>query len=190
MNLRNERQPNTACSERWGASRQAFRERLASRKSILHTARQNVHFKIHGEAIMPVHVIKKPIQGLLYYHFQGYCTSAETVQAAQEATQEYPGEQLVTIFDFLEGELDIEQLDVKRIIEMNKQLVERGIITTHAAILTQSRPLEIFVMAVELMSFDLPTKISTFPSLIDGLKWLGLAKHEQELKEILSSLPK
>ena len=30
MNLRNERLPNTACSERWGASRQAFRGRLAS----------------------------------------------------------------------------------------------------------------------------------------------------------------
>ena len=29
MNLRNERLPNTACSERWGALRQAFRGCLA-----------------------------------------------------------------------------------------------------------------------------------------------------------------
>ena len=139
---------------------------------------------------MAVHVIQKPTWGLLYYHFQGYCTSAETVRVVQEATQEYSGEHLVTIFDLLKGELDIEQLDVRRIIEMNKQLFERGIITTHAAILTQSRSVEIFVKAIELMSFNVPTKISAFPSLLDGLKWLGLVKHEQELKEILSSLPK
>jgi hypothetical protein len=139
---------------------------------------------------MPVHVIKKSIWGVLYYHFQGYTTSAETVRAVQEATQEYSGEQLVSIFDLLEGALDIEQLDVRRILEINKQLFDRGTTTTHAAILTQSRSLDIFVKAIELMSFNVPTKISTFPSLIAGLKWLGLAQHEQELKEILSSLPK
>src|ERR1044071_8379670 len=139
---------------------------------------------------MPVRVIKKPMWGLLYYHFQGYCTSAETVRVVQEATQEYSGKHLVTIFDLLEGELDIEQLDVTRIIEMNKRLSERGIITTHAAILTQSRSVEILAKAIELIAFNVPTKISAFPSLLDGLKWLGLVKHEQELKELLGGLPK
>lgn len=145
---------------------------------------------------MPVNIIKKPEWGLLYYHFQGYCTSAETISAAQEIASEALGGKIesegkaMTIFDFLEGVLDIEQKDVRQILAMNKQLFESGKITTHAAILTQSRTLEIFVKAVELMSFNVPTKIGTFPSLIDGLKWLGLTQHEPELKELLGSLRK
>ena len=145
---------------------------------------------------MPVHVIKKPTQRLLYYHFQGYCTSAETISAAQEIASEALGGKIesegkaMTIFDFLDGELDIEQKDVRQILAMNKQLFESGKTTTHAAILTQSRTLEIFVKAVELMLFNVPTKIDTFPSLMDGLKWLGLTQHEPELKELLGSLRK
>ncbi|MBK7456567.1 MAG: hypothetical protein IPJ46_23440 [Anaerolineales bacterium] len=69
---------------------------------------------------------------------------------------------------FFRRRVDIEQKDVRQILAMNKQLFESGKIITHAAILTQSRTLEIFVKAVELMSFNVPTKIGTFPSLIDG----------------------
>ncbi|MBK7453356.1 MAG: hypothetical protein IPJ46_06455 [Anaerolineales bacterium] len=81
---------------------------------------------------MPVNIIKKPEWGLLYYHFQGYCTSAETISAAQEIASEALGGKIesegkaMTIFDFLEGVLDIEQKDVRQILAMNKQLFESG----------------------------------------------------------------
>lgn len=137
---------------------------------------------------MPVNIIKKPAWRLLYYHFQGYCTSAETVKATQEATLEYPGGQLVTVFDLLEGELDIEQQDVKQIMAINKRLFENGTNTTHAAILTQNQTLEIFLRAFELIMVDVPTKISTFSSLTDGLAWIGLSEHEQELGKLLNDI--
>lgn len=139
---------------------------------------------------MPVNVIKKPEWGLLYYHFQGYCTSAETVKATQEATQNYPRGQLMTVFDLLEGELDIERVDVRQIIIENKRLFDSGIITTHAAILTQNKSLEIFLKAFELLMVGVPTKINTFVSLTDGLEWLGLTEHGRELDIPLNHIRK
>lgn len=53
---------------------------------------------------------------------------------------------------------------------------------THAAILTDSRTLELFVKTFELISFNEHTKLNAFSSLAEGLAWLGLAEHEQELQ--------
>lgn len=135
---------------------------------------------------MPVNLIKKPEWGLFYYHFRGYCTSAEMMNTIEEAIQK-PLERAVTIFDLLGGDLDMERRDIGQIIAINRRLFESGKITTHAAVLTKSRTLEIFVKAFELMSIGEQTKLNAFSSLKDGLTWLGLAEYEQELQDILSS---
>ncbi|MFN8414173.1 MAG: hypothetical protein U0Z26_17465 [Anaerolineales bacterium] len=140
---------------------------------------------------MSINIIKKPEWGLLYYHFQDYCTSAETVKATQEATKDYPKGKLTTIFNLLKCKLDIEKTnDVRQIIAENKRLFENGIITTHAAILTQNESLTIFLKAFELLMVDVPTKIRIFSSLSDGLAWIGLREHEQELYLLLNKIPK
>jgi len=138
---------------------------------------------------MPVILIKKSEWCLDYYLLQGYCTSAELVKAIQEATLR-PLERAVTVFDLLEGELDMEQEDIKQIIAINKRLFESGKINTHAAILTQSQTLKLFGEAFELMSSNQQTKLNSFLSLKDGLAWLGLAEHEYELQEILKNFRK
>ena len=138
---------------------------------------------------MPLTVIKKPEWGLFYYYIQGYCTSAELLKAAEEVTQE-PLERAVTIFDLLKGDLDMEQQDIMQIIKINKRLYKNGKITTHAAILTNSRTLEIFIKAFELLSSDEQTKLQTFPSLEQGLIWLGLDEHKVEIQEILNNIQK
>ena len=137
---------------------------------------------------MPVTVIKKQEWGLFYYYFQGYCTSAELVQAAEGAAQE-PFERAITVLDLLQGELDMEKRDIDKIIALNKRLFQSGKVTTHAAILTQNRTLEIFVKAFELLSINETTKLSSFSSLKEGLAWLGLAEHEQELRKVLDDVP-
>jgi len=140
---------------------------------------------------MPVNTIRKPEWGLLYYHFQGYCTSIETVKATQEATAEFPKGQLKAIFDLLDGELDIvAQQDIKQIMALNKQLFESGIINTQTAVITQSHTLEVFMNAFELLMTGAPTEIRTFPSLTNTLAWLGLAQHEQELIALLKNSQK
>lgn len=139
---------------------------------------------------MPVHTIKISDWGVLYYHFQGYCTSAETVKATQDATRDYPQGQLLTVFDLLEGELDIEQMDVNQIIKENNRLFDRGINTTHAAILTHSQSLKVFLNAFELIMGNVPTKIKTFSNLTDGLAWLGIAQHEREILDLLKEFRK
>ena len=135
---------------------------------------------------MPVTVIRKPEWGLFYYRLRGCCTSAELLEAIREVTL-HPLDRAVTIFDILEGDLDMDQQDMKQIITLNKRLFERGKITTHAAVLTQSRTLEIFVKAFEMLSFDEQIKLSTFPALENGLAWLGLAEREPELRELLEN---
>lgn len=135
---------------------------------------------------MPVNLIKKPEWGLFYYHFQGYCTSAEMVNAIEEAVRK-PLDRAVAIFDLLDGDLDMERRDIVETIAINKRLFENEKITTHVAVLTKSHTLEIFVKALELMSISEQTKLNAFSSLKDGLTWLGLAEHEQELRDILGS---
>ena len=136
---------------------------------------------------MPVTVIKKPEWGLDYYYVQGYCTSAELVTAAEEGTQG-PIERAVAIFDLLQGELDMTKEDMDKIITINRQLFQRGKILTHAAVLTKSRAMEIYIKAFELLSLSETTKLEAFSSLAKGLAWLGLAEHEQELQEILNGV--
>ena len=135
---------------------------------------------------MPVTAIKIVEWDLVYYHFLGYCTGAELVKAVEAASQE-PLDRAITVFNLLEGEIDIDRQDIAQIIKINRQLHQIGKITTHAAVLTRSRTLEIFVKTVELLSFGEQTEFGTFSSLAEGLTWVGLAEHEEELKGMLSN---
>lgn len=135
---------------------------------------------------MPVTVIKKPEWGLFYYHLQGYCTGEELVQVVEEVVQ-HPLERAFTIFDLLEGELDMNHQEMMQLISINKRLHNAGKTTTHAAILTQNRILEIFVKAFDLISINEQTKLNTFSSLTEALAWMRLSEHEQELLAILNS---
>jgi hypothetical protein len=136
---------------------------------------------------MPVNLIKKTEWGLFYYHIHGYCASAEMINAVEDATQKTLA-RAVTIFDLLDGDLDMKRRNIVQIIAINRRLFKSGKITTHAAVLTKSRTLKIFVKAFELMPVGEQTKLNAFSSLKDGLMWLEHVEHEQELQNLLSSL--
>lgn len=133
---------------------------------------------------MPVTVIKKPELGLFYYHLKGICTSAELVQALEYGTSE-PIPRAVAIFDFLDGDLDVEAQDISKIIKINKQLYDRGLITTHGAVLTHNRTIQLFINAIELLAFKEQIELKIFTTLNEGIAWLKLSEHETEIHEML-----
>jgi len=136
---------------------------------------------------MPITVIKKPEWRLFYYHLQGICTSAELVQALEYGTSE-PIPRAVAIFDFLDGDLDVEVQDISKVIKINKQLYERGLITTHGVVLTQNRTIQLLVNAIELLSFKEQIELKIFNTLDEGITWLNLSEHEAEIHEIREHL--
>lgn len=136
---------------------------------------------------MPVTVIKKPEWGLFYYSIKGLCTGRELIDVIED-TVKNPIDRAKAIFDFLEGDFDLDSNDVGKIININKQLQKDGKINTHIAALTNNRTISLLINTFQVLSFYEETKMKVFTSLDGALDWMELSERGPELKALIEEI--
>lgn len=136
---------------------------------------------------MPVTVIKKPEWGLFYYYIKGLTTGLELIEAIEE-TVKNPIDRAKAVFDFLEGDFDVESKDIAKLIKINKQLQEKGKINTHIAVLTHNRTISLLINTMQLLSFYEESEMKVLTSTDAALEWMELSHRGAELLSILEEI--
>lgn len=113
---------------------------------------------------------------------EGLVTGDEYFNAAEKASKDALRTWgMVTIIDILSAEADFELQDMRRAIEFNNQLSQKGLAPEPVAALTNSKGIFLIGETLKMLPSKIPIKFDTFNTLDDLITSLGLSEHRQEI---------
>ena len=122
---------------------------------------------------------------LVYYTGFGLCTSGEILQAKRLSSKDpLRTTEMKTILDIRYAELDVDIEDMKKLVEMSRELVKNGHLPNKTAVISFNKYINILEDTFRLLAEDLPIKTSVFNQIQDALKWLELSHAEVEITQL------
>ncbi len=131
---------------------------------------------------MPFHYHIHPALNIILMIGEGLVTGDEYFNAAEKASKDALRTWgMVTIIDILSAEADFELQDMRRAIEFNNQLSQKGLAPEPVAALTNSKGIFLIGETLKMLPSKIPIKFDTFNTLDDLITSLGLSEHRQEI---------
>jgi hypothetical protein len=139
---------------------------------------------------MPIFYAIEPALNLLYYAGFGDSAASELQQLELTAFQDplrRPGMLILTDLSSV-IEMQMEVVDLRILVERNRELNEAHYELEKTAVVTRSSFAATLASTITTLAYGLPLKLAVFHNLPDAVAWLGLADGLPRVYELKSQL--